>query len=192
MLRAWWQTTWGGLTNPRAVLQPPVAGAGLRGPALYVVAQGTVLMLPLIASIAALVVFRSAFVAPGEASRTNVSLLLALLAGWVVVPLLTLAATVVVSGLDHLVLRVAGVRGRWSTTFHGTAWGQAPLPLAIIPVCGFYVWGVWSVVVRYHALKAAHGCSKGAALAAAITAPLLCCGGWAANMVLVFTRDISR
>ncbi|MFL5354817.1 YIP1 family protein [Archangium sp.] len=97
------------------------------------------------------------------------------LASAVLGPLFSVATTVVMAGLDHLVLRLAGVTGGYAVTLRGNAFAQAPWLLGAIPFFGVYVAPVWAVVARVFTYRGLHRTTWGVALAGALVGPLLTC-----------------
>jgi hypothetical protein len=91
-------------------------------------------------------------------------------------PLFSVASTVVLAGIDHLVLKVSGgiTRG-YSVTLRGNAFSQAPWLLGAIPFFGVYVAPAWAVVARVFAYRGLHRTTWGVALAGALIGPLLGC-----------------
>ncbi len=81
-------------------------------------------------------------------------------------------------------------RQPWHHTARAYCYAQGPLALMAIPVCGFYLAGVfqiWSLVAAILMLKAEHGISGLKATVAALWAPLLMMGLMIAMQVLVLT-----
>jgi hypothetical protein len=80
--------------------------------------------------------------------------------------------------IDHLGLSLlGGPTGTLDVSVRANALALAPYVLGIIPVCGVYVFGVWSVVLRIIALSSLHKVSGGKAAAVVLTQIVLCCGG---------------
>jgi hypothetical protein len=100
-----------------------------------------------------------------------------------------LTAVLVSAGLDHLGLRLLGVRsGSYAVTVRANALSLGPSLVGLVPVCGLYVIFAWSLVLRVLALRALHGTTTGrAALAVLGSGMLLCGGGLGAYTVLVGT-----
>jgi len=68
-------------------------------------------------------------------------------------------------------------------TFRGTALAMAPFLCGLVPLCGYYVFPIWWVVLKVFAYRAFHRTTGGKAAFGAIgpiaTALLLCCGFYA-------------
>lgn len=113
-----------------------------------------------------------------------------LLTSAVLGPLFSVAATVVISGIDHLVMKLSGgiTRG-YSVTLRGNALSQAPWLLGAVPFIGVYVAPVWALVARVFTYRGLHRTTWGVALAGALLAPVLTCclcGGGYALMIMSF------
>lgn len=91
-------------------------------------------------------------------------------------PLFSVASTVVLAGVDHLVLKVSGGISRgYAVTLRGNAFSQGPWVLGAIPFLGVYVAPVWALVARVFAYRGLHRTTWGVALAGALVGPLLTC-----------------
>lgn len=84
----------------------------------------------------------------------------------------------VLSGIEHLVLQLAGERdlGAYTVTLRAHALGMAPFALGLIPVCGFMVMGLWSLVLRCITLMHLQKVTAGKAVAAVLAPMLVICG----------------
>jgi hypothetical protein len=105
--------------------------------------------------------------------------------GWVLLaPVFGMLATLFSAGVDHLVLRMAGVSQGFQVTLRGNALSQAPFLTGLIPLCSLYVAPFWALVVRVFAYRGLHRTTWGPAAVGALAAPLvscvLCGGGYVA------------
>ncbi|MDQ3265727.1 MAG: YIP1 family protein [Myxococcota bacterium] len=76
------------------------------------------------------------------------------------------------AALDHLVLKLVGARPRsFSVTLRASALSLAPSLVGLIPVCGLYVWPIWTVVLRIFAYRAFHQTTLGKAVLGALLVP---------------------
>ncbi|WP_375768012.1 zinc-ribbon domain-containing protein [Archangium gephyra] len=100
----------------------------------------------------------------------------------VVGPLASLASTVILAGLDHLVLSLGGVTRGFQVTLRAHALSQAPWVLGAVPCVGIYVAPFWALVARAFAYHGLHRTTWGVALAGTVLTPLLSCcmcgGAW--------------
>jgi hypothetical protein len=78
-----------------------------------------------------------------------------------------------------MLLILGGAERDFETTFAVVGYAQAPAVLGIVPFCGSFVAGIWSLVLYVVGLAEAHGIGRGKA-AAAVLLPLVlvccCCG----------------
>ncbi len=76
------------------------------------------------------------------------------------------------AALDHLVLKLVGARPKsFSVTWRASALSLAPSLTGLIPVCGLYVWPIWTVVLRIFAYRAFHQTTLGKAVLGALLVP---------------------
>jgi hypothetical protein len=106
--------------------------------------------------------------------RTGVALFI------VLVPVIVVVGTFIVSGITHLALIIVnGANKGFEATFSVMAYcGGSAAIFGLIPFCGSWVMGVWSIVVEIIGLARAHQTSMGKAALAVfmpIIAALFCC-----------------
>lgn len=110
---------------------------------------------------------------------------------WIVLaPLGGMFATLFSSGVDHLLLRLAGTEQPYAVTLRGNALSQAPFLLGLIPFCSLYVTPFWAMGLRVIAYRSLHGTSWGGAALGALAGPLLSClvcGGGYIALILAAT-----
>jgi Yip1-like protein len=83
-----------------------------------------------------------------------------------------LGAVLLLSALDHLVLKLIGARPRpYPVTLRAHALSMAPCVCGLIPFCGPYVVPIWAVVIRIFAYRGLHRISTGKAVAGALAVP---------------------
>ena len=90
-------------------------------------------------------------------------------------PLFSLAATVILAGLDHLVLMLGGISRGYSVTLRAHALSQGPWLIGAVPCLGMYVAPFWVLVARAFAYRGLHQTTWGVALAGTLLTPLLSC-----------------
>lgn len=90
-------------------------------------------------------------------------------------PLFSLASTVILAGLDHLVLKLGGVTRDFQVTLRAHSLSQAPWVLGAVPCIGVYVAPCWALVARAFAYRGLHQTGWGVALAGTLITPLLSC-----------------
>ncbi|MCY1081953.1 YIP1 family protein [Archangium lansingense] len=101
------------------------------------------------------------------------------------VPLFSVASTVILSGLDHLVMKLGGVTRGYGVTLRAHSLSQAPWVLGLIPFCGMYSAMPWALVARAFAYRGLHRTTWGVALTGTLIVPVLSCcmcGGFYALM----------
>ncbi|MCE9671712.1 YIP1 family protein [Myxococcus stipitatus] len=107
------------------------------------------------------------------------------------IPLFGTAWTLAHAGVDHLVLRMAGVPSTYAVTLRAHALSMGPYLVGLVPFCGAYVFPFWSMGVRVVAYRGMHRTSGGKAALGALVAPVafmvLGCGLYIAMMAFVFS-----
>ncbi|WP_163991276.1 YIP1 family protein [Pyxidicoccus caerfyrddinensis] len=93
----------------------------------------------------------------------------------VLAPLMGVVVTLFSSGVDHLLLRMAGSEHPYAVTLRGNALSQAPYLIGLIPMCGMYVAPLWAVGLRIIAYRHLNAVSWGGAAFGALAGPLLTC-----------------
>ncbi|HVG58204.1 MAG TPA: YIP1 family protein [Hyalangium sp.] len=106
----------------------------------------------------------------------------------VVVPLMGMAGSLVMAGLDHLLMLMSGKPRGFETTLRASALSLAPYALGLIPICSLYVAPIWVLVVKVFAYKEMHRTTIGVAVLGALAVPglivLLGCGFYALALAL--------
>jgi len=113
--------------------------------------------------------------------------------GWLLLaPAFGAIATLISSGMDHLVLRMAGVSQGFQVTLRANALSQAPFLTGLIPLCSLYVTPFWVLVMRVFAYRGLHRTTWGTAAVGALAAPLLSCvlcgGGYVALLAFFISK----
>ncbi|PTL81201.1 YIP1 family protein [Vitiosangium sp. GDMCC 1.1324] len=90
-------------------------------------------------------------------------------------PVISLVSTVLMAGIDHLILRMGGVTRGYAVTLRAHSMSQAPWLLGVVPFIGMQVGPLWAMVARVFAYRGLHRTTWGVALAGALLAPLLTC-----------------
>jgi len=74
-----------------------------------------------------------------------------------------------ISALDHLALKLVKAEpADWTVTVRAGALSMAPYIVGLIPLCGLYVFPVWSLVLKIFAYRAMHRTTAGKAAAGAL------------------------
>lgn len=104
----------------------------------------------------------------------------------------TLGSVILVSGLEHLGLKMLGAEPKsFSVTVRAYALGMSAYLLGVIPFCSFYVFPLWSIVLRIIALMHLHKTTAGKAAAAVLLPFLLLCGGFIGLYLAVIALAMS-
>jgi hypothetical protein len=106
----------------------------------------------------------------------GVGAVLLVLAFLVFVPISALISAFVWGGVDHLMLKLVGVKTRgYEATVRGMCYAQGPMIFGLLPVCGYYVGLIWAVVCRIFAYRGVHKTTGGRSSAAVLIPMGLCC-----------------
>ena len=192
------ETTREVLTRPSAFFRAmPVAG-GLGSPLLYAVIVGWI---GLVASAFYQAIFRSV-VGSGlgafGAERPEIAALLGWVEGWagfaaqaVFGGVFVVIGVFLAAGILHLfLLLLGGARRDFEATFRVVSFAQATSILFLVPFCGQFVGGIWTLVLYVLGFAEAHQIGHGKA-AAAVLLPivLLCC--CCAALVFLFAGAVA-
>ena len=91
-------------------------------------------------------------------------------------PFLLPIAILIAAGLVHLFLMLlGGAPGGYANTVKAECYSNAPVFLAVIPLCGSIVGYLWAVVLLVIGLTVVHKISTGKAIAALLFPLLICC-----------------
>jgi hypothetical protein len=96
-----------------------------------------------------------------------------------IMPILVIVGMFVGSGILHLCLMiVGGARKPFETTFRVVAFScGATYLLALIPICGGAIAGIYNIVLQCLGLARTHEIAAGRALIAVLLPLIICCGG---------------
>ncbi len=80
-----------------------------------------------------------------------------------------MVSALALSGLEHLMLKLLGVKPLgWEVSLRAHCLGMAPYLVGLVPVCGLYVAPIWALVLRILAYKAFHKTTGGKAAGAVL------------------------
>jgi len=184
------ETTREVLTRPGAFFRAMPVTGGLGSPLLYAVIVGWV---GLVASAFYQAIFRSV-VGSGlgafGSERPEIAALLGWVEGWagfvaqaVFGGVFVVIGVFIAAGVLHLfLLLLGGARRDFEATFRVVSFAQATSILFLVPFCGQFVGGLWTLVLYVLGLAEAHQIGHGKA-AAAVLLPIVlvccCCGALA-------------
>lgn len=178
--RAWWRTSIAMISSPTATLQAAKPDAPLGSSLLFsfvstLVGYGPTMGLYGFALIPAVLLMGkdAAKVDPkvGLVGAGVLALYVAMLMVFQV------AAIFLWAGLDHLMLLMLGAQPKtFATSVRANALSMAPYLLGLVPVCSFYVFPIWALVLRIIALMHLHRTSAGKAALAVLLPMAVFCG----------------
>jgi len=184
------ETTREVLTGPSAFFRAMPATGGLGSPLLYAVIVGWI---GLVASAFYQAIFRSV-VGSGlgafGSERPEIAALLGWVEGWagfvaqaVFGGVFVVIGVFIAAGILHLVLMLlGGARRDFEATLRVVSFAQATSILFLVPFCGQFVGGIWTLVLYVLGLAETHQIGHGKA-AAAVLLPIVlvccCCGALA-------------
>jgi hypothetical protein len=197
MVKAWWETSVLLLKAPQATLQSAQRDASL-GSSLLFTLLSTVAGFASTLVIYGLLIGVGVFASATQSEKLGAGLgaaegaiMLFVLAFYVVGIFAGQIATVLVlGGIEHVVLRLLGERALagYSVTVRAHALGLAPYVLGLVPFCGPFVMGLWSLVLRCISLASLQRVSSGKAVVAVLSPMFVICfcvlGGY---MLFFFT-----
>ncbi len=169
--RAWWRTSLKLIAAPIQTLSTAQPEASLSSSALYV-------------TLSSLFGFGATFLLYGVGfavaiafvpDKTDAGLFVGLYLGCVVFLLVSqVGGLFVVAGVDHLGLLLFGAGPRsYAVTARAYALSTAPYLVGLLPLCGFYVFPLWSLVLRVLANIHLHRTTPGRATLAVIAPTLI-------------------
>lgn len=102
-------------------------------------------------------------------------------------PLWVLIGIFIWSAIIHFFLWiVGGAQKGFESTVRTICYSHAVMIIMIVPICGGWVAGIWSLVLRIIGLKELHQTSYGKSIAANLLPMVLCCCCVAIGMVILF------
>jgi hypothetical protein len=185
LFKAYWKTCWQLLQSPTKTLNAAPREGSVGSSSLFVILSGYAGLLTtmLVYALFASAMFQ--FVAKDLSKTPNAppTWVVPVAFGVYVIlgPVFLLASTMVLSAVDHLMLKIVGAKpAAWSVTFRAHALSMAPYLIGLVPFCGLYVYPFWAIVLRVFAYRALHRTTTGKAVAGALVPTLslaFCCGG---------------
>jgi hypothetical protein len=131
-------------------------------------------------------------IAPSEGLMVAAIIGLIVVMFLILIPLSAIMSAFVMGGLEHLMLKLVGVKTRgFEATLRGTCYSTAPMILGAIPLCGAYVYPVWQLVCRIFAYRGLPKTTGGRATAAVLLPLVLCCGIAAFAYAFIFAAAIA-
>lgn len=192
--RAWWRTCVMLMSNPTQALSTAEPDAPLGSSVLFALLSGVVAYGPTLAVMVPLAALGGAL-EEGTAARAGMAVGVAsgaMLFYLLLALFLQLGGALFIPALDHLGLMMLGANPRsYTVTVRAHALSTAPQLLGLFPFCSFWVYFVWSLVLRVLTNMHLHKTSAGKATAAVLLPVLLFCGGLVAFYLAVIALAMS-
>jgi hypothetical protein len=185
--RAWWRTSLRLLSSPGQALSRAEPEAPLGSSVLFTVLSALVGFGPTVLLYAAFFVPLLALSPTRGGDATLMALAPAVLLGYGVLLLESqVAGLFFIAALDHVALLLLGVQPRsYAVSVRAGALAMAPYLLGLVPVCSFYVFPIWALVLRILALMHFHQTTAGKATVAVLAPLVLLCTGVGLLWVLI-------
>jgi hypothetical protein len=179
--RAWWRTSVLLISAPVQTLSTAPPDGPMGGSMLFALLSTAVGFLPTILLGFPLIILGALVDGGGEAGgMAAVGLVAVMFIYGVMLFAMQLGSVLFIAALEHLSLMLLGTNpGSYSVTVRAHALGMAPFLLGLLPFCSFYVFPLWSMVVRIIAVTHLHKTTTGKAVAAVLMPIGLFCGGFA-------------
>jgi hypothetical protein len=108
------------------------------------------------------------------------------------VPLGTLTGVFVLGGIEHLCLKLLGVKTRsFEATIRASCYSHAPMALGVIPVCGMYAYPIYQLVCRIFGYKGVHKTTGVKATFGVLLPAGLCFAGFMALYLAAFLASFA-
>ncbi|MFB1483402.1 YIP1 family protein [Corallococcus sp. RDP092CA] len=180
ILKAFWQTCFGMLVRPTEMLRGVNPDGSVGSSLGFVFLSAIAGFLPTGLVYAVLIGFVMSFIPEadtGGADPKTVKLwaTVGMVAWAVLTPLLNTGIALVHAGLDHLILRMGGVKRGYSVTLRAYAVSQASYIVGLIPFVALYAAPFWAMGLRVFTYRTLHRTSWGTAVAGSLVVPVLSC-----------------
>lgn len=194
--RAWWRTSVMMISSPGQTLESATPEGPLGSSMLFALLSTLVGYLPsfiLMFGVAGLGIGFT-FMKAAKPAGAEALLVVAILAGELVGLLVFQVVFVLVWALlDHVMLMILGAQPRrFEVTVRANALSMGPMLLGLVPVCGFYVFPIWALVLRIIALMHLHRTTAGKAVLAVLVPIAVLCGLGAIGYMSIFALGMSQ
>jgi hypothetical protein len=179
MWRSFWRTSVAMMSHPIQTLTTARADAPLGSSILFSVLALVAGMGPTLAIYAGIfgVVGLTMPTSDLKLGSSAVFIPLAIIFYVILLFMLQVAGLLFTAGLDHVALMMLGERPRaYAVSVRAGALAMGPYLIGLVPVCGIYVFPIWSIVLRIFAVMHLHNVSAGKATAAVLLPLVLLCG----------------
>lgn len=180
--RAWWRTSVQMISNPGQTLATAPPDASFGSSMLYAFLSSIVGFGPTFGLY--LLVLGPILLIAGESAEKPMALaggamIYGIMVGYLFALLfMQSVGTLFSAGLDHLALMLLGANPKsFTVSLRASALSTGPYLVGLVPACSFYVFPLWSLVLRIFALKAFHQTTGGKATAAVLIPIVVLCGG---------------
>lgn len=183
--RAWWRTSVQLISNPGQTLSSAQAEAPLGSSMLFamlslVVGFGPTFLISALTTVpmALLGASRDSPMSRDLGGAGMLVMPLVFVIYGVVLVAFQAAGVLIGAGFDHLGLMVVGAKPKsYQVSVRAYALSMGPYLIGLVPVCGFYVFLIWSLVLRIIAQMHLHQTTAGKATAAVLLPVVVLCGG---------------
>lgn len=190
--RAWWRTCVLMISSPNVSLATAEPDAPVGGSVVFAMVCALVGLVPTFLMLLPVLLVTQSFTGQNQQPYMAVFLVIGVLIYLGMAFMFTMGSLFFVSGLEHLALRLLGAEPKsFSVTVRAYSLGMSVYLLGVIPFCSFYVFPVWSIVLRIIALMHLHKTSAGKASAAVLLPILLACGGGIGLYVAIIALAVS-
>jgi hypothetical protein len=190
-VKAWFKSLGPLLLRPGATFATARPDGDVGGSILFTIVAWFITFFPTFMIFAAFGAMLPSFMGDGNKSDVPIGAILAGSYGLMalIMPIFGLVFTILMTGLEHLVMMMLGKPRGFDTTLRGAALSMAPYILGVIPICGLYIAPFWSLVLKVFAYKALHRTTTGVAVAGALgvfaLGVVLTCGLYGAMLFAV-------
>lgn len=179
ILKAYWRTCFGMLMRPTETLKgvnpDGSVGSSLGFVLLSCIAGFLTSGLVYTAIFGAMMMLIPMKESGGDSQAVKLGVTVGVAALTVFTPLFITGMTLVNACLDHLILRMGGVKRGFSVTMRAHAVSLAPYIVGVIPFVAVYAAPFWAMGLRAFTYRTLHRTSWGTALAGALLVPVLSC-----------------
>lgn len=194
--RAWWRTSVQMISSPGQTLQSATPEGSLGSSLLFALLSTLAGYLPTFILIfgAGALGATAAFMERAKPAGAESFIVMGVLAvELVLVFAFQIVFVLVYALLDHVMLMILGAQPRrFEVTVRANALSLGPMLVGLVPLCGFYVFPLWSLVLRIIALMHLHKTTAGKAVLAVLLPIVVCCGLFGVLYLSVFALGMSQ
>lgn len=192
--RAWWRTATLMISQPTKTTSTANPDAPIGSSILFATLSTIAGMGPTIL-VYAVILVPTLLLAPGKDMPKFAPALIPVFVLFYVVFLLAMqvGSVFVISGFDHLGLMLVGANPRsYAVTVRAYALSMGCYVIGLVPICGLYVFPIWSIVLRIIGNMNLHKTTGGKAAAAVLLPLVVFCGGFITLYVALIALATSK